>query len=1624
MYSMNNNVQELLLNKINLAYDTIKLDPDSRNNILAKYELLASYMLKVSDSSVLVNNLDSYSILLNRVLFRSIFLDSNNTYTRYSNLSKVLTSIDRSLGQERSSKSFKELQKQMQLTLEKHGGSINNDVNNGIVIEALKTFGLQQIEETNDIDDETFADEIDTLDIGDLFEDENIEGANVAGGNIKVAAAKALIDNGLAQDDNYDNYNDKCKALYDTIIQGLYEYVTYNPNDSEDELIDKATDIISDELIGEYGIEEDDGIDIGDIDDSDDGLDANETYNNMESDIDDSEENSETEDDKEAKKLLSELYESQIEHTVKDLVSVLGAIYQSGFSAMPHAGILLEKGDPNSSPLVKLGESHNMVSKIDKGTVYDNKIIKVITSKIPQLKNNIVLNNEHKDVVPDVDRLINDNGVCYQLHLQFQSANIKFCTGKTSIRKWITETQLSKSGCADFEEWRQKCNNGKYELRNYKKHVKPWYEWCLRNIIIDSMFDYGVRNLADEEKANAVIEAVNKNIRNIIAVSERDIGKKTELKISSNTNIDVEGLKEALSSTLNIGNSSSIEIKQTSVEDYEKYNVLTIAVIYDTDAENKSNLFAGDILNRLIDSGIAPSWDNALMGKKEDGTYFFWKDFMNPDKATPEKRCYTIYAGSRSGKGVMTSTLIANALCDNKQIFYTDGKPEGGACLGDIAWEQGKEAYVFDGKPLGSAPYTGHMEDYTSGVRKYEDVTEYLPRLPKCLFENSTYFKESDLREFLGIMRYLKSLALCAAVIDERAKGNLSSDNWQIWVFDEMTAMSRQEKNIREKFAKYLNNHGIKTGLDLDITKLNNVKGFSSKITPGGNEYDAGIEYIYKWQTWNDNIIKNVSNAAVISLGKALLNLIFIFQEPSWLAVPSKTNTDGMGGITTLAKIVKGLKSTKIAGNKAIPRQAGEAAGEYGDATMNQPWIDKINSGTGWWAMSNSSNIKSSSVTLFKPFTVWTTPIDVKNGNRMISFEELQSIDESAVNYKEEYYLKGYVNKLLGAYGVNPADVLQSAYTYADDAVRTLNFAGNLKEFIYDCSNFALSKDETSYERVMNDSDIAKTNNTSNLGIENQTEFADNSDSFSNSSDKEQLNSFGNNVNDAVNEIKKAQDLIKNIQKLMTCTKLQRMNMSNIALDMYYTKFISRLAIGNKFAYNDRQNKSTNALYGAAIVYSTVAYLDSKGVIDANTVKSGVSNSSMGRVAIGLIDCYSNGTLQYDQIPDVDLLRQLNSAGQSQQQQAQQSSENQAPFNSTSEAYEDEFNFDNMEDNILSNFKNETGIDPFQSEIDKFEQSGSYEDHVRDDKAYGEYIDNDFPINKPMHTRGENNEILINNPRPTQNVLRLNESKFISSKTFGPSGIFGKARARLYENRTGVAYELKQRWEFLLKMIEEYFKNPRLVNSFTFSGNTVVANGIPVNAEPFLDEQYGIMMENIVNFKTLFKKFPFIQKISLDAPTLVEMQMEYGKGMQGIKMMFTMHSSLRTIEIVPFGESVKFKIGRGDLNNQDKIDKLNELFEIDDLRAEMETFCAMKNPRLSEKDPGYIDTFYKKSKSNTSALFKKGWEQMMSDKSPNVKQLLKWGTVGAIVGVATFVPAVTAYSAKKGIGKLFGLLKN
>lgn len=787
---------------------------------------------------------------------------------------------------------------------------------------------------------------------------------------------------------------------------------------------------------------------------------------------------------KELRARIKEDYGQQIKLIVKDLVKVMLALYSSGFTAMPQAGLLVNFEDSEEemaknninkldlSPLIKLNTDSSRVVFVKKDILFEQKIMKVIRAQLPQLAR--YAKTQGDDAVPDIKELMTrqDNVVCHKLHLGFQTACIKSCTGNISIHRWITEEMLPSSNCSTAEEWMKTVNKNTSTLTNLK-NIEKWYRWCLTNTFIEDLIEAGVKDRSDEELATNVLEVLNRNLRNVVVESDRAVGEQIELRISTDAPIDIDSLIDGISRELNIGNSTSIKVNQIAKDGYARNKVLTLQIVLDEEAANKANLFAGDIIERLVEAGVRPSWSHAMLGKKEDGSIMYWDGFMDPGKAGPENRCYTIYAGSRSGKGVMTSTLVANALADGKQIFYTDGKPENGVCVGSIAWEQQKEAYVFDGKPIGAIPFDGYMENYTNGVRNPSEVSEYLDKLPKALFENKI-FQEADVKKFLGLMRYLKSMSLCASIIEGRAGSTLPLDNWQVWIFDEMSNMSKNELNIRKKFAQYLNAKGISADPSLNASKLRKTKGFAEMITSTSDKYDVGIAYINNWVTWLDNLKTLISTASTISLGKANLNLIFIFQEPKWLSPHEKGDEEKHYNITTLASIAKNLKSTKIAGRKAIPRNSGEAAGEYGDATMKFPWIDKIDEGTGWWVISKGSNIKSGDVELFKPFNVWTVPL--VNG-RMVTLEQLKASDPGAANYKASYYFKGYVEMLFSGGEQSPADILESAYDYANNAVSTLGLAQTLKEYLYDCTNFSGKDTSMTLEEIKDSYENAESEN-------------------------------------------------------------------------------------------------------------------------------------------------------------------------------------------------------------------------------------------------------------------------------------------------------------------------------------------------------------------------------------------------------------------------------------------------------------------------------------------------------------------------------------------------------------------
>lgn len=1171
--------EQILLSSINMANLAVNMPESLKLDILQKYETLAQAKT-VNNNNIVVDNMFNFQVLMNKTLFLTLVQTRKPVdLIQYTNLNNMLQLAIKDCGGNRSISAFNKLYNELSKDITTNGGTINLTPSADDVQTAIQTFGVEHVEDEGNLD--------------------NIEDID-------------NIDTGISDDD----------------LLGV----------DTDELFD---------------------IDDPELEDSDISVGDESAFAEDEIDLDNEEQTTETNEDKavddtESKKAAREnvqkLYEAQINQVADTLVKILSALYKNGFDAMPQEGLYINNN--GNSPLIKLDKSNNIRTESDCGSIYDFRVMKAIMGLYTQLGMYYPLNKNEKgsfEAVPSFKYLAEKSAVCHMLHLQFQSANIDYCTGKNSIHTWITETQLKDSGCANAEEWIKTKNHGSRRLTSFKKMVQPWYRWCIKNLIVDSLVEFNVTSLEDFEKATGVIETINRALRNVVVVQERNINKKkntaekTDIKISTSTGLDTQAIIDALESTLNIAGNSSIKVKELAHENFEMYGVLTLSIEYDADAANASDLFAYEIVDKLIESGNTPSWSNALLGKKEDGTYFFWDNFMG--SAEPFRRNYTIYAGSRSGKGVMTSTLIASALCDRKHVFYTDGKPENGACLGEIAWKEGKEAYVFDGQAMGKRPFGGYMETYTNGMRQPDEIASYIEKCPRKLFENRSYFTSEGQKKFLGVMRYLKSLQLCATIVAKRAGGDLPADDWQIWVFDEMTDMSNNEMFVREQFARYARQHTGAKELspdDAGYYKIDLSKAKKEQMDPSSDKYDEGLDYIQKWVKWTSSIRHLTSNMSTISMGKANMNIIFIFQEATWIQEHKK--------ITTIGKVVAALKSTKIVGRNALAN----ACGEYGDAnTQKAAWYSKVNSGGGWWAISNSADLRNSSVTTFKPYKVWTTPLIPGTDDR-----------DPNGDFDNPKYLAGYIGKLLGSIGVSAADLLQESFDYANQAVQTIGYASSLKEYIYDCTNFAVNMEDNSYDNLhselngenSDDEDVVSTFNYTDT----PTGFSDSDDetldfgtpagvdtgapqTTSNMTDEDAFAGFGGGQ---TRPASRQETAIPNFTKT---SALMNKNYSDEALMGYFNKYrLSQKLMTNSYNYSDRTPQTnTKGLALAAIIIGNYVYITEKlGLGQQQVIANAYNNINAGRngdysysFLLGIIDSLKDGSLQYDKMPTPDQMR-------------------------------------------------------------------------------------------------------------------------------------------------------------------------------------------------------------------------------------------------------------------------------------------------------------------------------------------------------------------------------------------------
>lgn len=191
--------------------------------------------------------------------------------------------------------------------------------------------------------------------------------------------------------------------------------------------------------------------------------------------------------------------------------------------------------------------------------------------------------------------------------------------------------------------------------------------------------------------------------------------------------------------------------------------------------------------------GLSAGWDNILIGQSLSGKELY----ASATSDMPMQKAFThnIIAGSRSGKGVMTMNILANALAANKPIFYLDRKPDMASMLYQLS--NGQQFIVNGGLYQGKFDNFKCFSEETGDALKMwrENGRSYLESNPKIaeLFGSQGQGYYSVIGDYCYFRAFMFCLGICvlrtklAGVRDDIRNDVFGGNNGIVIVVDELT---------------------------------------------------------------------------------------------------------------------------------------------------------------------------------------------------------------------------------------------------------------------------------------------------------------------------------------------------------------------------------------------------------------------------------------------------------------------------------------------------------------------------------------------------------------------------------------------------------------------------------------------------------------------------------------------------------------------------------------------------------------------------------------------------------------------------------------------------------------------
>lgn len=608
------------------------------------------------------------------------------------------------------------------------------------------------------------------------------------------------------------------------------------------------------------------------------------------------------------------------------------------------------------------------------------------------------------------------------------------------------------------------CLKGKYNLKAAAKadiiklntsetrvssaaDIRNYIYWSLSEMIIDTALQKGIQPgqlsmisaYADECINYILSQALQTYIRTYVQLAKRknNYGKKvpktgTILLVHFGTAYQDENALETLQAKLDATFTSRGGL--VDVSPVQGDNLYSISISVQPYGEVTDPDFLGNHLDQVRDN----IWSgNLLLGVNNNRAYYLPFDLENDQ--TTSKHLFTMYAASRAGKGNLTLTILAQALKAGIDIAYVDCKPETGVALGQIAWLNNMEAFVFNGTKTGLAPYSGPMESHAGQMRT--NYLELAGSVPSAI----TKTVAEKLRTFIP---YIKSLYLCMLASRLRAEQpGIYAKSSSLWIFDEVQSASSLEKELNRLLDDELK----------DLKAKQKVKK-GETVPEGVNE---AIAYIEAYETLKKAISTQMTEFSTKNLGKAKMTVFFIFQEPSWI----KENQKGPGSlIADFAEMIGG-NSTKLIGRNAVKA----ACGPYGYAgVLSKPWYKQI-CATASWALYEGpvGHGEVPPTLIFKPYDVWGCPLGAN--------KEAQSPVEMQATLASEDGLRYFQRVVQELVGLNTAaQTLNRTYTGMLPIVQNFTNVSDVKDYVYSVKciselNPTISSNDTPIDININD---------------------------------------------------------------------------------------------------------------------------------------------------------------------------------------------------------------------------------------------------------------------------------------------------------------------------------------------------------------------------------------------------------------------------------------------------------------------------------------------------------------------------------------------------------------------------